>query len=105
MNRQQKLDIADRLDRYLGYTPEQSLAIIQQLCYALDIEDGADAIITTESKLEDRMDTIYELAARDGERTGYMQAIEDVRRNELICNDGVVNAELSKLQANYIDEH
>ena len=105
MNRQQKIVIADRLDRYLGYTPEQSLAIIQQLCYALDIEDGADAIITTESKLEDRMDIIHELAAHDAERTGYMQAIEDVRRNELICNDSTVNIELSKLQANYLDEY
>ena len=105
MNRQQKIAIADRLDRYLGYTPEQSLAIIRQVCYALDIEDGADAIITTESKLEDRMDIIYELAARDAERTGYMQAIEDVRRNELICEDSAASVELNNLQANYLDGH
>ena len=105
MDRQQKIDIANRLDCYLGYTPEQSLAIIKQVMYALDIEDGTDTIITTQREMEDDNDFAYTLGSRDSRRVGYMQAIEDMLENRLICEDGIVRAELSKLQSDYLDTH
>lgn len=105
MNREQRFDITNRLGVYLGYTPEESANIIRHVIQALDADDGSDVVVTTEAAIEDDGERNYNVGSREGRREGYMQAIEDVRANELLCNDGVENVELNNLQVRYLDEN
>jgi len=108
MTRQQRIDITNRLDTYLGYSAEESYAIIREVSHALGLAYDDDIIIQTSSELEQSEERAYDRGYQTGNRVGYMHALDEIELNPMIMDEGseaVVRVEINKLRANYLDRY
>jgi len=109
MTRQQRIDITNRLDTYLGYSAEESYAILREISHALGFAYDEDIIIQSPAELEQSEERAYLLGVSDGHRAGYMQATDDIVTDTLIlAGDGdvaFIRSEIDRLRADYLDRY
>lgn len=94
--------IKDRLERYTDLPESLIDDITRQVMIALDVDDTLSPVVMSENDYEGELEREYDRGSINGQRMGYMQAMDDIKQ---AVDTSDVESEANCLKVAYLDNH